>query len=186
LATVAVLGVSAALNDFQAARLYAPGAIGIAGMLVASILAIFREFSAELRSVAQYIAIVAALFLGIASQAAGVIGIGLNQHAELQHVRNQVAQVDTASLARVHFVPPPAGRPFWDQPIRDPAHDMYVLRLSSYHSWTREGLVRFALRHLDPAKRIEVTIGDKVPEPAPGLVVVDMRPADRALFEIPF
>lgn len=186
LATIAALAAPAALNDFQAARLYAPGAIGVAGMLVASMLAIFRELPGGARSLARTGVIAAALFLGIASQAAGVIGIGLNQHAELQHIRNQVVQIDTTSLVRVHLVPPPSGRPFWNQPIRDPAHDMYVVRLSSYHSWTREGLVRFALRRLDPNKRIEVTVGDKVPEPAPGLVVVDMRPADRALFEIPF
>jgi hypothetical protein len=184
--TAAALCTPAALNDFQAARLYAPGAVGVAGLLIASAVAIYRQLPVGIQPFARNVTIVVGLFLSVASQAAGVIGLGLNQHAELQYVRSQVAQVDIASVVHVHLIPPPEDSPFWGQLIRDPRHDMYTVRLSSYHPWAREGLVRFALRYADPKRRIRVTVGNEVPEPSPSVAVVDMRPANRALFDIPF
>ncbi len=185
-ATAGTLFAPAALNDFQAAgRLYAPGAIGVAGLVVASALAMFRELPGELHATARTVTLAFGFALGISSQAAGVIGIGLTQHAELQHIRNQIAKRDVAGLWRVHLIPPPNGA-FWNQPIFDPADDMYVVRLSTYHPWTHEGIVRFALRHVDPERRIQITIGPDAPEESAGVAIVDMRPADRALFQIPY
>ena len=186
LLTAAALCTPAALNDFQAARLYAPGSIGVAGLLIASVLSIHRQLPSGFQTGVQILAIAAGLSLVVASQAAGVIGLALNQHAELQYVRTQVAQASIASVAQVHLIPPPDDSAFWGQPIRDPRHDMYTVRLSSYHPWAREGLVRFALRYVDPRRRLKVTVGDEAPEPSPSVVVVDMRPANRALFDIPF
>ncbi len=186
LITAGALSIPAALNPFpQPGRLYSAGAIGVAGLVVASALAIFRELPGKLHTIARTGTLAAAFALGVNSQAAGVIGIGLTKHAELQHVRNQIAQHDLAGIWRVHLIPPPVGE-FWRQPIRDPADDMYVFRLCTYQPWAREGIVRFALRHVDPARRIQVTVGSDAPGESAGVAIVDMRPADRALFQIPY
>lgn len=186
LLTAAALCTPAALNDFQAARLYAPGSIGVAGLLIASALAINRQLPSGLWPAARHLAMATGLFLLVSSQAAGVIGLALNQHAELQYVRTQIAQAGIANVVQVHLIPPPEDSAFWAQPIRDPRHDMYTVRLSSYHPWAREGLVRFALRYVDPGRRLKVTVGNEMPDASPSVAVVDMRPANRALFDIPF
>lgn len=186
LITAGALYVPAALNPFpNPGRLYSAGAIGAAGLVVASALALFRELPASSRGIARIAALVLGFALGISSLAAGVVGIGLTKHAELQYIRNQIARQNIAEVWRVHLIPPPES-PFWSQPIRDPADDMYVFRLCTYHVWAREGIVRFALRYADPARRIQVTIGPDAPEEKAGIAIVDMRPADRALFQIPY
>jgi hypothetical protein len=187
LITVVTLYVPAGLNNFQGAgRLYSPGAIGIAGLIVASGLALARELPSTFYAAARAAALSVGLLIGISSQAASVIGMGLTQHAELQYVRAQIAKYDLASTTRVHLIPPPDNSAFWNQPIWDPADDMYVVRLSTYHPWTREGIVRFALRYRDPARRISVSVGPEAPVGDAGVAIVDMRPADKALFQIPY
>lgn len=186
LLTIMVLCAPGALNDFQAARLYAPGAIGVAGLITASAIAIMSVLPPVLHTSARATAVLVGLSLGIASQTATANGVGQTQHAELQHIRNQIAKRDLASLTRVHLIPPPDSSTFWTQPIRGPANDMYVVRLSTYHPWTREGIVRFALRYFDPTRKIAVTVGPEAPTESDSVAVVDMRPANRALFQIPY
>ena len=187
LITAGTLYVPAALNPFpNPSRLYSAGTIGVSGMVVASALAMFRELPGKFQTLARTLTVVAGFALAVNSQAAGVIGIGLTKHAELQYIRNQVSKQDIADVWRVHLIPPPDKSEFWRQPIRDPADDMYVFRLCTYHVWAREGIVRFALRYADPARRIQVTVGPDAPEESSGVAIVDMRPADRALFQIPY
>lgn len=178
--TAFILIVPAVLNDFQkAARLYTPGAIGASGLMIASLLAFRRTIP-----VVKAFAIPAIFLLVSASNIATIIGFGQSQHAELQYIRSEIAKYDINNIKCVYLIPPDKG-PFWKQNIHGPNHDMYIVRMSSYHEWTYEGLVRFALRYVDPTMKLSITSG-LTPPNDPNTAVVDMRILNRSLYEIPY
>lgn len=183
--TFATLIAPGILNPFGAARLYTPGSIGVAALLVASIWAMYRHANPTWKAIWRNAAIAGLVLVVMGSSAATMIGFGQAQHAELQYIRAQLGWQDLSKITRIHLVPPDPG-PHWTQTISDSRDDMYGLRMSTYHDWTYEGIVRFAIRNVDPQMRIDVTFGPPLTDPPADVAVVDMRPLSASLYRIPY
>ena len=186
-ATAAALLVPAMLNDFQgAARLYIPGSIGIAGLLLAGAIGLGATVTGAraIRSLRLASATVMAAVVATAL-AATVSGIGLAQHAEVQFIRSQIAGRPLTESKGIYVLPPGADVPFWAHPANRNKPDLYALGMSAYHAWAMVGLVRYAIRHADPGHAVRVYVGPPRIAPPPEWAVVDMRIYDRALSRFP-
>jgi hypothetical protein len=186
-ATAVALLLPAMLNDFQgAARLYVPGAIGVAGLLVAAAVAIWRCLGAGWAAAPLKLAGAAALALAaVTASAQTVLAVGLPQYAEIRYIRTVLGGRGPDDLKGVYVILPAAGTPFWKQPGNAGREDLYALSMSTYHYWTARGIVRYALRYADPGHRVPVAEAQAGGRPPEGWTVVDMRPYDRALGRMP-
>lgn len=173
--TLAVLSIPAMLNDFQVAyRLFLPGMIGVVGLMVASALAMTRLLALVFPwglIVARFAGVCVLIAVCWSASAAVIVGLALPQCAEVAYIRKEIDRQRHGALESVHLIPP-ENRPFWNDPIPRPNQCLYCLRMSTYHSWARRGIVRYALRHVDPNYQIRISVAETAPE---GAVVVDMR-----------
>lgn len=183
--TFAALIAPGLINPFASARLYTPGAIGVAALLVAAVWTMIRHANPRWKKTWRNLSAAGLVIVVMGSSAATMIGFGQAQHAELQYIRAQLGWQDLSKITRIHLVPPDPG-PHWTQTISDSRDDMYGLRLSTYHDWTYEGIVRFAIRNVDPQMRIDVTFGPPLAEVPANVAVIDMRPISASLYRIPY
>lgn len=182
----AAIHLPAALNDFQAAeRLYIPGALAVAGFAIAAAAAIWDAIGqGPLRTPLAVAGAGALAGAAVTASTATVVGIGLPHHAEVQHVRTQLAVRPPGETVGVYVIRPAKGTPFWARPGNAGKEGLYLVGMSTYHPWTGRGIVRFALRHADPGHAIPVTVSRPGSAPPAGWTIVDMLPFDRALDRI--